>query len=333
MTGLDKLQEMFPSAKTDPQMVNFRTELLANSRGPTRTVMDYLAELRSQATANYRAEGESAAMTHRLASAQREAAMALEEALENSVKNAPKYFEEKLNQAIARRAEIDADIRVAQPRNYAPDVKRDPNSPHERMLESLRDKRAGAEEAVRDWTDRLKNAENKDEQNQTLPDRFRTARQTMAKSYDVESVTNVSTGDVNARGLGRLLQQGKPLTGNLKLIADSANSFSRAFQDPAKFGGVESWSVLDAGAGSIAALTGLLEGHPLAGLAGAAAAVGGRPLIRRGVLSRRFQNRMISDPANSALTGTGAPVARAGAVTAGTEGMTPSDAATMGMTP
>ncbi|MBO8881029.1 hypothetical protein INP12_14020, partial [Staphylococcus aureus] len=69
----------------------------------------------------------------------------------------------------------------------------------------------------------------------------------MAKSYDVESVTNVSNGHVSATGLGRLKQRGKPLSGQVEQIADAANNFRKAFQNPSAFGGVEPLSILDAG--------------------------------------------------------------------------------------
>jgi hypothetical protein len=121
---------------------------------------------------------------------------------------------------------------------------------------------------------------------QGLLQRYRAARQRIAKSYDVESVTNVSTGDVSARGLGRLLDKGKPLTGNLRLIADSANTFPRAFQNPAGFGGVEPFSVLD----SLSAAAAVSSGH-----LGLAASVLGRPLARSTILSGPFQRAMISD--------------------------------------
>lgn len=116
----------------------------------------------------------------------------------------------------------------------------------------------------------------------------------MAKSYDVEAVTNPSSGDVSATGLGRLLKKGKPLTGNLKVIADAANHFHRAFQNPAAFGGVEPLSVLDAAFAASqaaqAAATGSI-GHALASLATLM-----RPRIRANVLSDKRQAAMIAPP-------------------------------------
>ena len=286
---LDRLQAMFPSMSTDPRMTNFRAELLRNSRGPTQTVMDYLAELRSQATANFKVDGENAAMIHRLAAAQREGAAAIEEALENSIQNAPDYFKEKLTAAQQFRDDVMKERAAQGLPLQGPIVDRVNDE-----VTRLSDLRARA------------NADN--QSNQTLVDRFRKARQTMAKSYDVESVTNVSTGDVSAHGLGKLLQDGKPLTGYLELIADSANSFSRAFQNPAKFGGVESMSVLDVGAGALGAADLLARGHPVAATVAAAAPVF-RPLTRSRVLSPGYQRRMIlpPDPAAAPLSAVTTP--------------------------
>lgn len=117
-----------------------------------------------------------------------------------------------------------------------------------------------------------------------LVQKYREARQLIAKTYDVESVTNTATGDVSARGLAAMARRGKPLTGELKTIADAANAFPKALQNPSAFGGVEPLSVLDFyGAGLSVA-----HGNP--GVAGMFLA---RPLARKVALSDRMQRRMI----------------------------------------
>lgn len=285
----ESTERNFPSTTEPPEIASLREEMVAHSRAPTKDVMNYIADLRMRATDNLKAVGD--AMAHRKGYAEREAANALEDAMERSVQNAPQYYKEKLDQAVARRAEIDADLRVAQP---PPGVSVNPTSPHGQMIDRLRDERQQAETEVRDWTGRLQNSENRNAADQTLVDRYRQARRIMAKSYDAESVTNVSTGDVSATGLGRLLQKGKPFTGNMKTIADAANNFRRAFQNPSAFGGVEPLSVLDAAfaaAQGAAALT-----HPgLGGLAHAAAGLGtmARHPIRSLMLSPEYQRGMI----------------------------------------
>jgi hypothetical protein len=292
-------ERLFPSTKEPPGVTALRAELKAHQRGDTKAVMNYIADLRMRATQNFRKEGD--AMAHRMGSAEREAATALEDALERSVKNAPEYYREKLAAAQKTRDEIYKE------------------RPQQGLSLQGQVVEAANAEAQR-WTDLLANANAKNQANQTLLERFRRARQIMAKSYDVESVTNVSTGDVSAHGLGKLLQQGKPLTGDLKLIADSANSFSRAFADPARFGGVESYSVFDAAAAAALAL----HGHPIA-----ATMVGARPLLRARQMSPWYQRRMISEPQPGHPSSLPS-VVRGAVVAAPTAGPTPADAATQG---
>ena len=288
----ESTERNFPSTTEPPEIASLREEMAAHSRAPTKDVMNYIADLRSRAVADFQAHGEGAAMAHRKGYAEREAANALEDAMERSVQNAPQYYREKLDQAVARRAEIDADLRVAQP---SAGVSVNPISPHGQMIDRLRDARQQAEGEVRDWTSRLQNSENRNASDQTLVDRYRQARRIMAKSYDAESVTNVSTGDVSATGLGRLLQKGKPFTGNMKTIADAANNFRRAFQNPSAFGGVEPLSVLDA---AFAAAQGAaaLTNPGLGGLAHLAAGLGtiARHPLRSLMLSPGYQRGMIA---------------------------------------
>lgn len=289
-------ERLFPSTKEPPGVQALRSELVQNSRGSTRAVLDYIANLRSQATSNFQVNGEGAAMAHRMGAAQRQAANALEEAVDRSVANAPQYYRDKLADATAFRDQVYAE-------------RADQGIPIQGPVVEMADKQ------VQTWSDKVAAANAKDQANQTLLDRYRNARQTIAKSYDVESATNVSTGDVNARGLGKLAQQGKPLSGALKLIADSANSFHRAFQNPASFGGVESYSVLDAaGAAAMA-----LSGHPIA-----ATIVGARPILRSRQLSPWYQRRMISEP-SSAVTSGSAALTRAGTVSDASQGLLPPD--------
>ena len=114
-------------------------------------------------------------------------------------------------------------------------------------------------------------------------DAYRQARRKIAMTYDLEAVTNSSSGDVNARGLAKLMDKGRPLNGELKTIADAAMAFPKAFQDPAAFGHNEPWSALDF-FGSGAALA---HGNPLLG-----AATLTRPVGRSLVLSSPVQDAM-----------------------------------------
>lgn len=123
-------------------------------------------------------------------------------------------------------------------------------------------------------------------------DAYRQARTLIAKAYDVESVTNTTTGDVNARGLGRLMDKGRPLSGELKTIADAALAFPKAMQAPSGFGDNEPWSALDF-FGSAAAAT---HGNP-----GVAGAILARPAARAVLLSKPYQNSITGTPKFSPL--------------------------------
>lgn len=116
---------------------------------------------------------------------------------------------------------------------------------------------------------------------------YRQARQLIAKSYDVEGATNPATGDVSARHIGALAVKGRPLSGNLDTIANSALAFPKAMQAPAGFGYDQPWSALDAFA---------IGGAILAGRPDAALSLGTRPLARHAVLSERMQDRITNPP-------------------------------------
>lgn len=267
----ESTEKLFPSTKEPPEVPEMRKEMLRHAQAPTKDVMNYIADLRARANQMFRVQND--AMAHRKGFAMREAATALEDALERSVQNAPEYFQEKV---IAAREHLDAvgKERVQQGLPLSGEVW----------------DRANAD--LQGWVDRRASANAVNQNNQTLLDRFRDARQTMAKSYDVEAVTNPSSGDVSATGLGRLLKKGKPLTGNLKVIADAANHFHRAFQNPAAFGGVEPLSVLDAAFAASQAAQAAATGN----LWHAAVSLGTlmRPRIRGNVLSDKRQTAMIS---------------------------------------
>lgn len=120
-----------------------------------------------------------------------------------------------------------------------------------------------------------------------LATEYRIARQRIAQSYDLEAATDPATGMVDGMKLAALKMRGRPLSGNLDAIADAALAFRPAFQNPARFGGVEDHSVLDFFGMASAALHGNL---PAA--AGVGAGIMGRPAARRAVLSPSRQDAM-----------------------------------------
>lgn len=112
---------------------------------------------------------------------------------------------------------------------------------------------------------------------------FRDARQQIAKTYTVQSALNPQTGAVNAIKLAADLAKGKPISGDLRTVAEFGQAFPKAAQ--ALKESPKSGSVFD----SLATLgTGVATGSPLAiGLLAA------RPAARSALLSKRLQKRMV----------------------------------------
>lgn len=124
--------------------------------------------------------------------------------------------------------------------------------------------------------------------------KFKEARQLIAKTYTVEKAMNKTTGTVDAKALATRLQQNKPMSGELKDIAQFAQAFPKAAQMPEKIGGTIGISPLDY---TMAGLTGgvsYLGGEDSQGSAmRAAIALGLRPAARKAVLSAPMQNRLV----------------------------------------
>lgn len=81
--------------------------------------------------------------------------------------------------------------------------------------------------------------------------KFQAARQLIAKTHDIESSLNPSTGDIDAGAIGKLLADGGKLTGGLKVIADFANAAPGITDTPR--GGPLPTSPLNTAAGVMAA--------------------------------------------------------------------------------
>ena len=126
-----------------------------------------------------------------------------------------------------------------------------------------------------------------------LMEQLKEARKMIAKSYDVERALNVGDGNISARAIGRMLDQGKPLTGELKVIGRFAQAFPAVSREAA---GVQSPTASGTDAASAALLATL--GYGGGGVPGTMA--GGLPLLRtpaRNIaLSQPMQNRLIREP-------------------------------------
>ena len=127
-----------------------------------------------------------------------------------------------------------------------------------------------------------------------LIERLKAARQLYARTYDIERALNLGDGNVSLPTLGRMVDQGRPLSGELRIAGKFAQAFPRVSREAA--------SVPPPGvSGTDAASTAFL------GTAGYAAAGGpaglmaaGLPLLRSParnlVLSHGYQSRLLPAP-------------------------------------
>jgi len=131
-----------------------------------------------------------------------------------------------------------------------------------------------------------------------LLSKFREARQVIAKTYEIEKAMNTTTGTVNAQKLAARLQAKKPLSGELKDIAEFAQAFPRAAKTPESIGGTIGISPLDYAAATITGGASMLGGSN-AETTGATtlATLLARPAARKAVLSNFMQNRLVQQKA------------------------------------
>ena len=131
--------------------------------------------------------------------------------------------------------------------------------------------------------------------------KFKEARQLIAKTYTVQKAMNPKTGTVDAIALAARLKAGKPMSAELKDIAEFGLAFPKAAQKSEKIGGTIGISPLDY---TVAGLTGgasLLGGEDKETSAlHAAIALGLRPAARKAVLSNIMQNRLVQQQAKPA---------------------------------
>lgn len=150
--------------------------------------------------------------------------------------------------------------------------------------------------------------------NADLLAQYRTARQTLAKTYDVEKALNPASGNIDAAQLAKLLKKGRPLTGELKTAASVASAFPKATQAVDKMGSLPQSSPLDWAA---AAGIGAAGGGPFAalGLVGrpAARAAALSPFVQRGLASAPSAplTRLLPGPGAASLLSRAPPVALA----------------------
>jgi len=114
---------------------------------------------------------------------------------------------------------------------------------------------------------------------------FRDARTTFAKLYDVEKALNATSRNVDPTKIAKMADKGRPLTGELKQIADFTRTFPKASRAVEGMGSLPGISPLDFGAlGTVSAAT----ANPML-MAGIVA----RPAARAMALSKMVQNRLL----------------------------------------
>lgn len=124
-----------------------------------------------------------------------------------------------------------------------------------------------------------------------LLQKFRDARQLIAKTYSVENALNQSTGSIDAKKLAAQLAKGKPLSGELKQSAQFAQAFPTAAQTTERMGSIPQTSPLDLYASLGLGTAGLYGGDAQTGALGfATGAI--RPALRATALSKPVQNRL-----------------------------------------
>jgi hypothetical protein len=122
-----------------------------------------------------------------------------------------------------------------------------------------------------------------------LVDQLRASRQKIAKSYDIENGLNIGNADVSAPSIGRSLDGGAKMTGNLETIGKFQQAFPTFNREAA--------SIPTPGVSKSAPVVGAILGTQGAGAAGAPGMLaGGLPLLsgpaRSLVLSPTYQKYM-----------------------------------------
>lgn len=149
------------------------------------------------------------------------------------------------------------------------------------------EKARAADQHASDLEDKIEKAA-EDMGNPKLADDLRASRRLIAKSYSIEQSLNPATGDVSAPMLGRLVKQGKPLDGNLKIIGDFALAFPSYAREGAKIP-TPGVSKIEAASMLLGGVSGVSATHsPYGALVGAAPLVSGP--VRSMVLSKPYQN-------------------------------------------
>lgn len=178
-------------------------------------------------------------------------------------------------------------------------------NPNPGVLKAAKESSALAQ-SLEDDIDMIAKAAGKPE----LLTQLQAARQYRARIADVEMALNVADGNVSAPVIGRMLDKGRPISGDLKIVGKFAQAFPRVAREAA---GVPPAGV----SGTDAAMSAVLATGGAAAAGGVeGAATGLLPLLRQParsrVLSKGYQSKLLDMPKPGPSTGTTA--ARAGMV-------------------
>lgn len=129
-----------------------------------------------------------------------------------------------------------------------------------------------------------------------LYDQFSKSRQLIAKTYSVEDTVNKGSGNVVASKLAKQLEKGKPLSGELKTVAQFASSFPRATQEiRSSMPGISPLDFFAAGGASAVTQNPAMMAGVLA-----------RPAAREVITSPLYQSKMIQPSYSPGLLTQGA---------------------------
>lgn len=150
--------------------------------------------------------------------------------------------------------------------------------------QSLRDARAADAQAT--MLERVLEREAANRGHPQLVQQMREARTDIARTYDVERALNVGNGNVDARIIGRAIDRGRPLTGNLETIGRFAEAYKPFVGEVSRVPNPGT-SALNIPASAILAEEGFRHmGTPGLALAAVPFARGG---VRQGILSDVYQ--------------------------------------------
>jgi hypothetical protein len=264
----DLREKNFPGLTDNAPVSKLVSSMTTVPEFDTATAMKTVQDLRHNSKINLSATGDKAAATHELGLKQWNAAQELDGLIARNVEDAPNYLAKK---AAAASKDVDSlTKKLAKVQQTAGLEQKKAagmlGTDDEASVRALAEQRVLQQQLAQ--AQAVKTAAEEQLAQQPTGKRavdhvisnYLSAREQFAKIYNVWDVTNTSTGEVNARGLAKLLGNDVPLSGELKDIADMARAFPKYFKTPQETGGVESYGVLDAAAASKGGLMALLAG-------------------------------------------------------------------------